>query len=85
MRHTALPALTPPSLGQWLPTNDPGLSSPRDLLDLEWHLLGGPFLLPYVHTEGLQDMPKVQDRGHELQRLNQEATFSPGRKATGGL
>lgn len=63
----------------------PRAQQPQRLLDLEWHLLGGPFLLPYVRTEGLQDMPKVQDRGHELQRLNQEATFSPGRKAMGGL
>lgn len=70
----------------------PGPGGPRDLLDLEWRLLGGLFLLPHPGDEDTcteKDSERCQKfksgRGHEFQRLNQEAMLNPDKRAKCGL
>lgn len=38
-----------------------------------------------MYRERLQEMPELQVRGHELQRLNQEAMLNPDRRVKCGL
>ena len=38
-----------------------------------------------MYRERFQEMPEVQVRGHELQRLNQEAMLNPDRRVKRGL